>query len=93
MMTIAAHDVLALIDVPAMLINRAQVTYANPAALDLLGAHIIGQDVRIAIRNPAAVALLASARAGATKLEGLSVPGSKWQLHCNILPDGKCWPR
>lgn len=88
-MTIAAHEVLALIDVPAMLINRAQVTYANPSAAALLGSHITGQDVRLAIRNPAAVALVASGVAGTAKIEGLSVPGSKWELNCNILPDGE----
>jgi two-component system phosphate regulon sensor histidine kinase PhoR len=87
-MSIAAHDVLELIDVPSLLINRAQVTYANSSATTLLGVHIVGQDVRIAIRNPAAVALLASGIAGSAKLEGLSVPGSKWELRCNILPDG-----
>ncbi len=88
-MMISALDVLELIDVPALLIAKSEVSYANPAALSLLGAHIVGQDVRIAIRNPAAVALLMSGAAGSVRVSGLSVPGSKWELACGVLPGGQ----
>jgi two-component system phosphate regulon sensor histidine kinase PhoR len=57
--------------------------------MDLLGGHILGEDVRIAIRNPAAVALLASDSSGKVRLDGLSVAGSKWELSCNRLPGGE----
>ncbi len=87
-MPIAAQDVLELIDVPAFLVAKSEVIYANPAALGLLGGHIVGQDVRIAIRNPAAVALLVSGEAGSVRLEGLSVAGSKWELSCGKLAGG-----
>ncbi len=92
-MSIAAQDVLELIDVPAMLVTGLQVTYANPPALALLGRHIRGQDVRIAIRHPAAVALLTSGAAGVVRVDGLSVPGSNWQLACSMLPGGQMLAR
>jgi two-component system, OmpR family, phosphate regulon sensor histidine kinase PhoR len=88
-MTTAHTDLLEFIDEPALLVSRGSIAYANPAALDLLGGHIVGDDVRIAIRNPAAVALLTSGESGKIKLNGLSVAGSKWELSCNRLTDGE----
>jgi two-component system phosphate regulon sensor histidine kinase PhoR len=38
---------------PLLLVERQQVTMANEAALALLGTHIVGEDVRLAIRHPA----------------------------------------
>ena len=38
---------------PMMMIDRGKVALANAAALRLLGGHIVGEDVRIAIRHPA----------------------------------------
>ena len=39
---------------PVLVIADEQVEAANTAARELLGNHIIGQDVRLAIRHPAA---------------------------------------
>ncbi len=86
-MTISAQNVIEQIDLPAFLVAQSAVTYANPEARALLGGHIVGQDVRIAIRNPAAVALLSSGASGRVRIDGLSVPGSKWELHCSMLPE------
>ncbi len=87
-MNASATDLLEFIDVPALLVTRGSISYANPAARDLLGSHILGEDVRIAIRNPAAVALLTSGNSGRVRLDGLSIAGSKWELICNRLPGG-----
>ena len=43
---------------PALLVNGSRVEHANPAAQNMLGAHIIGQDVRLALRHPDIVTLL-----------------------------------
>lgn len=88
-MTNPATDILEFIDLPALLIGGGCIDYANPAAMDLLGRHIIGEDVRVAIRNPAAVELLTSEEGGRIRLGGLSVAGSRWELCCNRLPGGK----
>jgi two-component system, OmpR family, phosphate regulon sensor histidine kinase PhoR len=81
-------NILNLIDLPALLIERGLISFANPAALQLLGGHIVGQDVRLAIRYPAAVELLASGRNGRIRVGGLSVRGSIWEMASNGLEDG-----
>ncbi len=80
--------VLELVDLPALLIERGVVIFANPAALQLLGGHIVGQDVRLAIRQPGAVALLASGQSGRIRINGLSIRGSIWEMACHKLDDG-----
>jgi two-component system, OmpR family, phosphate regulon sensor histidine kinase PhoR len=84
-MDISAELILDHIDVPALLIKEEQVAFANEAARRLLGAHIDGQNIRIALRNPAAVAIAISPVGGREKLEGLSVAGSKWEMVCHVL--------
>ncbi len=80
--------ILDLIDFPAMLLRGRIVTFANPAAQAMLGGHIVGQDVRIGLRHPAAIALLAGDRDGAVLLEGVLATGSRWELARNRLDDG-----
>ncbi|MCA1749545.1 MAG: hypothetical protein LC634_08450 [Sphingomonadales bacterium] len=48
------EELMDAIDEPALLVSGRRVSRANPAALALLGDHIVGQDVRLAIRHPAA---------------------------------------
>ncbi|MGE4410584.1 MAG: ATP-binding protein [Sphingobium sp.] len=45
---------------PVLLVERGKVELANAGARKLLGNHIIGEDVRIAIRHPAAAERLTS---------------------------------
>jgi two-component system phosphate regulon sensor histidine kinase PhoR len=81
----AAASLLEHIRTPAMIVTRGQVNFANEAAKALLGAHILGQDVRIAIRNPDAVAVILGDKGGTTRVKGLSVAGSVWDLDCRVL--------
>jgi two-component system phosphate regulon sensor histidine kinase PhoR len=87
-MTLAAHAVLDCIDGPALLVSGGQVSFANAAAKVLLGSHIVGQNSRIALRNPAAVALVDSVGGGRIRITGLSVAGSIWEMACHILEEG-----
>lgn len=84
----AQTRLLALLDLPALLIKADQVSYANPAARGLLGGHIIGENVRIALRAPDAVALIARSDGGNARISGLSVPGSIWDMTCHVLEGG-----
>lgn len=84
-MAIDGAHLLEHIQTPALIVSNGQVSFANSAALTLLGAHIVGQDVRIAIRNPSAVAVIMGESGGSTKIDGLSVGGSLWQVSCNVL--------
>ncbi len=74
---------------PALVVSRAQVSFANAAAKALLGAHIVGQDVRIAIRNPDAVAVIMGEGGGSARIDHLSVGGSVWEVVCNVLASGE----
>jgi len=73
---------------PALLVTRGQVSFANRAAEALLGAHILGQDVRIAIRDPDAVELILGETGGTSRIFGLSVGGSVWEVASAVIgPD------
>jgi two-component system, OmpR family, phosphate regulon sensor histidine kinase PhoR len=86
-MPLFADAVLDHIDVPALLVSEGRVTYANSAAMDLLGAHIVGDNIRVALRNPAALALINSERSGRIRLDGLSIAGSLWEISHHRLDD------
>jgi two-component system, OmpR family, phosphate regulon sensor histidine kinase PhoR len=81
------HDVqlLDLMVRPAMLVTEGKVTHANKAAHVLLGAHIDGQDIRIALRHPDIVALVMGRDPGSVRVAGLSTPGSLWEISCHDL--------
>ncbi len=65
------------------------VTIANDAAIRLLGRHIVGADVRTAIRHPAATEWLAridqDAPLEATNLIDFPRPGQRWTMRIAAL--------
>jgi len=78
-------ELLEHIQTPALMVSRGLVRFANSAAKSLLGAHIVGQDVRIAIRDPRAVAAILSDSGGTAQVSGLSTGGSVWEINCKVL--------
>jgi len=85
---LAGVHLLEHIQTPALGVVGGQVTFANAAAAALLGGHVVGQDVRIAIRNPKAVAVILDEKGGTARIDGLSVGGSVWEVHCHVVgPD------
>jgi two-component system phosphate regulon sensor histidine kinase PhoR len=84
-MSIDSVSLLEHIQTPALTVANGQVTFANTAAKTLLGRHIVNQDVRIAIRNPEAVAVILGESGGTAKIDGLSVGGSVWEVDCHVL--------
>lgn len=85
----AATELLDLLDTPGLLLRAGRITHANPAAIALFGAHIRNQDVRLALRHPDVVALVASAKNGNVRVTGLSTSGSLWEVRANNLSDGQ----
>lgn len=69
---------------PLMLVEKGRIARANRAATRLLGAHIEGEDARIAIRHPAAAERLASlaplAEPVMIELVGLGTREQRWQM-------------
>jgi len=76
------------INVPVLLIEDGTIGYANAAAHNLLGAHIDGQDLRIAIRQPDALDLILRSHGGEAVIGGIGAQGSQWKLSCRVLADG-----
>ncbi|MES2095951.1 MAG: ATP-binding protein [Pseudomonadota bacterium] len=78
---------------PVLVIADGRVEQANGPARELLGNHIVGQDVRLAIRHPAAAErLVAAPGAAATApidLVGLGTLDQRWELHVTDLPDAR----
>lgn len=88
-MTSVGTNLLEHLQTPALIVGGGVVTFANTAARTLLGAHIVGQDVRIAIRDPGAIELILDESGGVTRVMGLSVGGSVWEVDSTILETGE----
>ncbi|MDB5688408.1 MAG: two-component system phosphate regulon sensor histidine kinase PhoR [Sphingomonas bacterium] len=80
---------------PLLRIERQTVTHANAAARDLLGQHIVGGDVRLAIRHPAAAERLlglptppGDGPPPSVELVGLGTHERRWEMAVRDLPDG-----
>ncbi len=73
---------------PVLLLIDNRVRAANAAAITLLGAHIIGEDVRLAIRHPAASARLVS-DASDGSIELLGIGGREQQMELNVATISK----
>ena len=87
-------EVLDAFDDPLLFVRERRVVLANPAARALLGDHIVGVDVRLAIRHPGASEHLgdrageAAERETRTELVGLGDPTDRWEMTVTRLADG-----
>ena len=68
------------LDLPLVLFDRERIAAANGAARAALGAHIVGQDARIALRHPQAIRLLDMEDGASVVIPGLTGARSLWQL-------------
>ena len=86
-------EVIEAIIEPVIIVNQGRVTHANAAAHALLGGHIVGEDVRLAIRHPAAAERLASNSTGVPQgpidLVGLGTLDQRWQMHVGAASGGQ----
>jgi len=76
---------------PVLVVERGKVALANRSARALLGNHIVGEDVRIAIRHPAAAEQLAGPdmRESPARIDivGLGTRNQRWAMQ--IIPVGE----
>ena len=73
---------------PVLVTEGGRVIIGNLAARRLLGAHILGQDVRMALRKPEAVGLLESDEDGAAVVRGLARRRDIWRINRKKLDGG-----
>jgi two-component system phosphate regulon sensor histidine kinase PhoR len=87
-------DLLRAVDEPLLLVRERRVTAANGPARQLLGDHIEGADVRLAIRHPAAAERLAgpigdeAQEPERVELVGVGEADRHWAMVVTALPDG-----
>ncbi|WP_010187094.1 ATP-binding protein [Sphingomonas sp. PAMC 26605] len=89
----ATQEVIEAIVEPVLIVAEGRVTHANAVALGLLGKHIVGEDVRVAIRHPGAAERLAGPPAaspqGPTNLVGLGTLDQHWEMHVSRAEGGQ----
>ncbi|MES2045225.1 MAG: ATP-binding protein [Pseudomonadota bacterium] len=77
-------EMLDAIGEPVMVVADGRVAHANSASRELLGGHIVGEDVRLAIRHPGAAERLANPIGGVPQgpvdLVGLGTLDQRWQM-------------
>lgn len=72
---------------PLLLTERNRIAIANQAAREVLGDHIVGQDVRVALRHPGAVALADQDEAANATVKNLARRGDIWRISRQPLDD------
>ena len=89
----AIQEVIEAIVEPVLIVAEGRVTNANTVALGLLGKHIVGEDVRVAIRHPGAAERLASPMSGVPQgpinLVGLGALDQHWEMHVGRAAGGQ----
>lgn len=87
----AYQEIVDQLSDPILLVRNAKVDAANPAARSVLGDHIIGEDVRVAIRHPAAADRLANPNTRHSGepilLVGVGSAGQRWELRIHNIND------
>jgi two-component system phosphate regulon sensor histidine kinase PhoR len=90
-----AVDLVESVDTPLLIVRNRRVLLANEAARSLLGEHIQGADIRLAIRHPVAAERLTDRAPGEqpepvvrVELVGLGQHDRRWEMSATLLKDG-----
>lgn len=76
----AVREVIESLGAPLLVLEGTRIVMANAAARAALGAHVQGQDARIALRHPDAMRLLDMADGDSVTIPGFTGTRSLWQL-------------
>jgi two-component system phosphate regulon sensor histidine kinase PhoR len=74
---------------PLLVLDGFHISHANRAARALLGEHIVGDYVRLALRHPAAGPVLSGDEDGPVTLTGLGGHERLWELSAGTIAPGK----
>lgn len=72
---------------PLLLTEGGKVVIANRAARETLGQHVVGQDTRVALRQPEAIELLNRNRNGTAIVHGLVRRRDIWRVSLQRIDD------
>jgi two-component system phosphate regulon sensor histidine kinase PhoR len=81
------RDLIENSTIPLLVADRNTIALANRAARTMLGQHVIGQDARVALRQPEAISLLNEDRHGEAIVRGLVRRGDIWQINRQALDE------
>jgi len=70
-----------------LITDRNTIAIANRTARRMLGLHIVGQDARVALRQPEAISLINENRNGEAIVRGLVRRGDIWQINRQTIDD------
>lgn len=81
------RDLIENSSIPLVITDRNTIALANLAARRMLGQHVVGQDTRVALRNPDAVRLLGDDKQTEAIVRGLVRRGDIWQISRQKIDD------
>lgn len=82
-----AGAILDAIEEPALIVRDGRTVAANRAAVALLGAEIVGRDLRFAIRHPLALDTILSGREAEIDVVGIGSADRPWHLSARPLAE------
>ncbi|RDE07001.1 ATP-binding protein [Sphingomonas aracearum] len=88
---IGMDELIEAVGQPMLIVANGRVQHANQSACALLGQHIVGEDVRLAIRHPGAAERLATGEPfdGTVDLVGLGALDQRWQMKISTAAGGQ----
>ena len=81
------RDLIENFSTPLMITERNTIALANRAARTMLGPHVVGQDARVALRQPEAISLLNDSRNGEAIVRGLVRRQDIWQINRQAIDE------
>ncbi len=81
------NDLIEHSSIPLIITDRNTIALANRAARKMLGPHVVGQDARVALRQPEAISLLGANRQSEAIVRGLVRRGDIWQISRQTIDD------
>jgi two-component system phosphate regulon sensor histidine kinase PhoR len=81
------RDLIENSTMPLLVTERSIIAIANRAARRMLGPHVVGQDARVALRQPEAISLLNENREGEAIVRGLVRRGDIWQINRQTIDE------
>ncbi len=83
----AMRDLIENSATPLLVTENNTIAIANRTARKMLGQHVVGQDARMAFRQPKAISLLSKGRSGRAVVRGLVRRRDIWQINRQAIDE------